>query len=161
MHASIKLKKKFSPEEDARLKEYVHTYGTSDWNTIAHFFGNRTARQLKDRWENYLDPEVDLHEWTAAEEELLLQMLSLYGMKWRTIANFFKGRTDVHLKNRYRLMKRRERITGSIHLQKKPDENQESSANDLTFDPVSILDLTTFDIPNEQSNDYALSEILN
>ena len=111
---TYKLKKKFTPEEDELLKSLVEQYGTSNWNDIETNFPNRTARQLKDRWLNYLDPNVNMGEWTLEEEELLLQKIDEIGKKWRKIATFFNGRTDVHLKNRYKLMKRREQHTGNI-----------------------------------------------
>ena len=111
------LKKKFTKEEDKQIVKLVEKYGTDNWTEISEFFFNRSGRQLKDRWFNYLDPEVNKKEWTPEEEELLLQKLEEYGKKWRVISRFFRGRTDVHLKNRYRMMKRREKLTGNIRMQ--------------------------------------------
>ena len=148
----IKLKKKFTQEEDLKLTEYVNTYGTSNWNVIAHHYGNRSARQLKDRWFNYLDPRVDLHEWTSEEEELLLEKLAQIGKKWRVIALFFKGRTDVHLKNRYKLMKRRERITGNIRLPNKQENREELQFNELSLtNQIDDNNLVTI-LPIENQN---------
>ena len=155
----IKLKKKFTREEDAKLTEYVNMYGTSNWNIIAHYFVNRSARQLKDRWFNYLDPKIDFHDWTPEEEELLLEKLVEIGKKWRVIAFFFNGRTDVHLKNRYKLMKRRECLRGNMILPKKQEEREELPSKEFSLinqsDNFELINLLPSDLHN---GDYWFSE---
>ena len=143
-YSEKKPKQKFTPEEDAKLTSYVRIYGTDDWNEIASFFDDRSARQLKERWFNYLDPNVDIHDWTPEEEELLLEKISQCGKKWRMIAQSFNGRTDVHLKNRYQLMKRRERLTGNIRLpQNKKDFKKILNDEKVYSKPIKTVDLLT------------------
>ena len=117
LYTQSRLHKKFTEEEDKRIKELVQVYGDNCWSKLSNFFFNRCGRQLKERYFNYLAPNVNKDDWTAEEEELLLQKLQECGKKWRKISSFFQGRTDVHLKNRYRMMKRRERLTGNIRMQ--------------------------------------------
>ena len=119
-----RMKHKFTTEEDSKIGKLVATYGLDNWATIADLIPNRSARQIKERWFNYLCPLVNRSDWTSEEEEKLLRLIEEHGKKWRTIAKFFNGRTDVNLKNRYRLLKRRERNTGSL-LRKSPEEEQE------------------------------------
>ena len=104
---SSHLKRNFTKEEDRQIIELVKVYGNNNWNKIAEVFFNRSPRQLKERWTNYLNPAVNKNEWTEEEEELLLEKLSEFGKRWREISKYFNGRTDVQLKSRYRMIERR------------------------------------------------------
>lgn len=93
-------KQKFSPEEDEELRGYYNQYG-ADWKMIAALMKNRTARQCRDRWKNYLSPNVSTRPWTAEEDALLFEKFKEYGRQWSIIAKFFNQRTDIHIKNRW------------------------------------------------------------
>lgn len=94
-------KRKFTPEEDARLLEIVEDRGTDDWQLIADLMPGRNVRQVRDRYENYLSPSVKNTPWTAEEDILLLQKLDEYGRMWRRISQYFPNRTDISIKSRY------------------------------------------------------------
>lgn len=93
-------KHKFTPEEDETLKRLVQQYGY-DWKVIAAILKNRNARQCRDRWKNYLRPEVNLRQWSPEEDALLIQKYQEYGRQWSIIAKSFPDRTDIHIKNRW------------------------------------------------------------
>jgi hypothetical protein len=92
---------KFTPEEDEALRRRVAQLGTTDWNAIAQQFPNRTARQCRDRWRNYISPDVVTGRWTQADEEMLLAKVQEIGPRWALIAQHFPGRTDIGIKNHY------------------------------------------------------------
>jgi hypothetical protein len=94
-------RRKFTPDEDDLLRNLVTQIGKSDWATIAQHFPNRTSRQCRDRWKHYVSPEVVTGHWSEADESLLLSKVNEFGPKWSTIAQFFPGRTDIGIKNRY------------------------------------------------------------
>ena len=54
-----KNKCKFSQEEDDKLAELVRKFGPKNWKMIAEGIPSRSARQLRERWINYLDPNVN------------------------------------------------------------------------------------------------------
>ena len=100
-------KVKFTDAEDERLRELVATYGPLDWHVIADHMENRNARQCRERWRNYLCPEVENGPWTDEEDRLLDEKFAIYGPKWKMIATFFPSRTDINIKSRWQVHLRR------------------------------------------------------
>jgi len=103
---SKKAKKKFTSEEDEIIVNYVQKHGAKNWRFLTTILKNRTSRQIRERWVNYLDPNVSHGEWTKEEDELILELFNQNGTKWSVISKSFLNRTDVMIKNRFQLLKR-------------------------------------------------------
>jgi hypothetical protein len=91
----------FSAHEDECLKQLVSQFGNRDWKTIARQMPNRTTRQCRERYKNYLSPELSNLPWSPSEDLLLREQFAKIGPKWATLATFFSGRSDVSIKNRW------------------------------------------------------------
>jgi hypothetical protein len=107
---------KFSADEDALLVSLVHQFGTECWAKVAKLISGRNARQCRDRWLNYLSPEVSFAPWTTDEEAILTRKFIEFGPRWRVIASFFSTRSDVNIKNHWQLMQRRARRGGMFSV---------------------------------------------
>lgn len=100
MKRAIKTRKnKFSKEDDIKLEGLVKIHG-SKWSVISKEFKGRTARQCRDRWNHYLDPETDHSEWTKEEDQTLMSYYLKCGNHWSLIATYFPKRTSVSIRNR-------------------------------------------------------------
>lgn len=95
------FRRKFTPREDEIIKAIVDTWGTNKWDYIATLLPERTARQIKDRYNNYLSPDMTNLPWTREEDDLLRQKVDEYGNHWVIIATFFVGRSSNNVKNRW------------------------------------------------------------
>lgn len=61
--------------------------GNRDWERIASHL-KKTATQCRERWENYLDPRLHLHEeWSVAEDALLVELHQLFPFQWKLISS--------------------------------------------------------------------------
>lgn len=100
-HEKKSIRHMFTMEEDDRLCELVSQYGDKNWRVISRQMPNRTTRQCRERYRNYLSPNVKNGPWTQEEDNLLQQKYLEYGPKWATIAKFFPSRSDVNIKNRW------------------------------------------------------------
>jgi hypothetical protein len=100
-------KMKFTPTEDEILMRVVDELGPDDWQMISKRLPGRNARQCRDRWLNYLSPDVENGPWTPQEEDLLIAKFQEFGSSWKHIATFFPSRTDINIKSRWQLMQRR------------------------------------------------------
>lgn len=106
----IRPKNKFSKEEDEKLRLLVHTLGDQDWELIASQMPGRNVRQVKERYLNYLNPGLNTEPFSYEEDQLLRQKYDDLGNKWVKMTQFFNGRTDIALKNRWMVIQRREKL---------------------------------------------------
>jgi hypothetical protein len=80
----------------------MYIYNISDWISIKRYFLNRTTRQLRDRWNLYLNPKINFKPWTIEEDELLRISQKQYGNSWKEIQQrYFSNRTDISIRNRF------------------------------------------------------------
>jgi hypothetical protein len=78
-------RKRFNLEEDQMICRLVERYGTKNWDEIAKAMGgNRTKRQIRERWQAYLTPDITLM-YTEAEDQQLEALFSEFGTQWAKI----------------------------------------------------------------------------
>jgi hypothetical protein len=100
---------KFTPAEDLRLSYLVHQHGTDSWRLIAQYMDGRNSRQCRERWLYYLDPDRNVHPWTEEEDALIERKYHELGARWTLMVPFFTHRTDSMIKNRFMVLKRKEK----------------------------------------------------
>lgn len=91
----------FTVEDDAKLIEMMNNSDFVNWDIIAQKMGNRSSRQCRERWVNYLSPGIRTDPWTEAEDRLLITKMNELGRCWSTIGRFFNGRSENDIKNRW------------------------------------------------------------
>ena len=121
-----RARNKFTKSEDIVLLNLVNELGTRDWDVIASRMPNRNPRQCRERYLNYLSPNLSHDPWTPEEDRLLEQKLKEFGAKWVSISKFFKNRTDTMLKNRWLVLSRR--LNSTIEKKK---QNHQQQANHI------------------------------
>ena len=95
------LRMRFTPEEDQKLKELVKDQQNNRWEKIAQKMPGRTARQCRDRYNNYLFKEISYGPWTEEEDNTILRLFKEIGPKWTQIAQSLVGRSGNNVKNRW------------------------------------------------------------
>ncbi|KAA0173087.1 hypothetical protein FNF27_05436 [Cafeteria roenbergensis] len=98
-------KGQWTAEEDEALRRSV-AKGMANWGAVARDVPGRTAKQCRERWGNYLAPNVVQGGWTGAEDLLLLERHRDLGRKWATIARAIKGRSENSVKLRFKSLER-------------------------------------------------------
>lgn len=164
-------KNPFSSEEDRMLINLVDSIGTKNWKEISigmqknNF--NRSQRQCRDRYMHYLKPNIDNNcVWSFEEDELLINLVSKIGHKWKTMENYF-NRSEVAIRNRYSLLIRknnRENVEACI----KSIKHNYSFLDFLTAKKKKTSNLNKLEIPkhnkniefNQKNNENELNEEL-
>ncbi|XP_034542697.1 v-myb avian myeloblastosis viral oncogene homolog-like 2b [Notolabrus celidotus] len=97
-----KVKVKWTPEEDDKLKALVQRLGTTDWKHVANYIPSHTEHQCQHRWFKVLDPELVKGPWTKEEDEKVIELVNLYGNKqWALVAKHLKGRLGKQCRERW------------------------------------------------------------
>ncbi|OHT15906.1 hypothetical protein TRFO_42201 [Tritrichomonas foetus] len=91
----------FSQEEDQILADVVGSQGPKNWKRIASNLPGRNGRQCRDRWYNYLSPDVDFIPWTTADDKILVDKVNECGTHWSMIHACFPKRSVNNIKNRW------------------------------------------------------------
>jgi hypothetical protein len=125
-------KRKFTAEEDERLAEIVGRRGDANWAQIAQELGTRNCRQCRERWKNYLCPDIRKDPFTPVEDSLILSKYRELGSQWSAIAPFFPGRTDVNIKNRWVV------LTGGNSPEKRVRRKSQVRDNSPLWNPFSL-----------------------
>jgi Myb-like DNA-binding domain len=94
------------PEDD--LLKTVLKKGLEKWGQIANLLNKeihkglkiRTGKQCKERWNNYLNPQVNRGAWTEQEDIIALESYKTHGNKWSIISKSIPDRTESAVKNR-------------------------------------------------------------
>ncbi|KAL9229861.1 hypothetical protein vseg_005282 [Gypsophila vaccaria] len=91
----------WSPEEDAKLKSYIHKNGTGgNWIALPQKIGlKRCGKSCRLRWLNYLRPDIRHGGFTEEEENIICNLYINIGSRWSIIAAQLPGRTDNDIKN--------------------------------------------------------------
>jgi hypothetical protein len=142
----LKPHAKFSPADDERLRLLVESSDGADCYANASQM-KKNPRQCRERWVNYLAPDLNTAAWTPAEDMLLMAKYRELGTRWVQIAWFFPNRTDCMVKNRFNKLRRRERkhagfVGMPINIQNRmplPAEPQPPPAPTRT-EPPPLLD---------------------
>lgn len=91
----------WSPEEDAKLKEYIDKFGTGgNWIALPQKAGlKRCGKSCRLRWLNYLRPNIKHGEFSDEEDRVICSLYANIGSRWSIIAAQLPGRTDNDIKN--------------------------------------------------------------
>ena len=122
---------RWSTEEDNLLKLLL-SKGEKSWGSIAKILNSeihskltiRNSKTCKERWNNYLNPDINRGAWTKSEILKLLQGYLLYGNKWKSITKLLPHRLEGAIKNKMKsiLRKINQKIAPDEDVNKKVQE---------------------------------------
>lgn len=114
-----RVRVKFTAEDDAKLKALYQIFG-NNWNAIATAMRSKNARQCKDRWTLYLTPTRNDEPFSNQEISQLTDLVEKYGHKWKIISKFL-NRTDVQVKNLWKVLQRRKNLIKTAAPESQPE----------------------------------------
>ena len=94
------IKGAWTKEEDELLIDLYNKLG-KNWSSISKQMPQRTGKQIRDRFLNTLDNNLDRGKFRQEEDDLIIKWYKVYGNSWSKIAKKLKGRTGDMVKNRF------------------------------------------------------------
>ncbi|KAL1353544.1 hypothetical protein HN51_017472 [Arachis hypogaea] len=106
----------WSPDEDATLKNYLHTHGTGgNWIALPRKAGlRRCGKSCRLRWLNYLRPDIKHGGFTEQEDQIICTLYTQMGSRWSAIASQLPGRTDNDVKNYWNTKLKKKLMAGKV-----------------------------------------------
>jgi len=93
---------KWTPEEDAALRQAVNANSGRNWKKIATQLPGRSDVQCLHRWQKVLKPGLVKGPWTPQEDALVRELVHKYGhKKWSFIARQLHGRLGKQCRERW------------------------------------------------------------
>ncbi|CAA0841746.1 myb domain protein 36 [Striga hermonthica] len=140
----------WSPEEDAKLKEFIDKFGTGgNWIALPQKAGlKRCGKSCRLRWLNYLRPNIKHGEFSDEEDRIICTLYASIGSRWSIIAAQLPGRTDNDIKNYWNTKLKKKIIMGTSKLY---------SPNNNTFQPQLSSQIYTPIHHNYQNSFYLQS----
>ncbi|KAJ4730789.1 Transcription factor RAX2 [Rhynchospora pubera] len=154
----------WSPEEDAKLKDFIEKYGTGgNWIALPQKAGlKRCGKSCRLRWLNYLRPNIKHGEFTEEEDRIICSLYATIGSRWSIIASQLQGRTDNDIKNYWNTKLKKKLLGSTPNLNKRNHSQQQLQyqqlhQQQLHFPPLQLPQLSrAFD----QFNSLATSTLL-
>lgn len=132
------VKSKFTPEEDQKLFNLVNGLQEVDWSAIAKQFSHRNSRQCRERWQNYLNPNLIKDNWTEEDDRLLLDRYNEMGPHWNAIGRTLGNRSGNSVRNRYLVLMRFQQKHPESDLFTRASSPVEVSAHETVESPLNL-----------------------
>jgi myb proto-oncogene protein len=124
------VKGPWTEDEDKLLISLVETHGRK-WSIISEIMHSRSGKQVRERYLNNLDPNLNKKKFSQEEDAQIVKFHSKYGPLWSKISKHFPGRSVDIIKNRfYSVLKNR--VSKDIYPLKNAKFKQESQEKENT-----------------------------
>ncbi|CAD8103899.1 unnamed protein product [Paramecium primaurelia] len=145
----IQSKQKWTQDEDTKLVSMVSLEG-KNWTKLARHFPGRTGKQIRERYLNKLDPNLNFVAWTEQEDQEIVKYYNQYGAKWSLVAQHLKGRSENMVKNRFysHIQKHLLGRQNKYQIIYKQGNNQQQNGNSQTFERNQNMDVEYSDTSN-------------
>uniref|UniRef100_A0A7S1XHT9 Uncharacterized protein n=1 Tax=Erythrolobus australicus TaxID=1077150 RepID=A0A7S1XHT9_9RHOD len=103
-------KPRWTPEEDELLCKLVSEFGAKRWKRFEQHFPGREGFHIRAHWKHHFENAESKRPFSAKDDEELLAAYKILGAQWSRIARQMDRRIDNDVKNRFKLLMRRQAL---------------------------------------------------
>jgi hypothetical protein len=92
--------KKWTSEEDDKLRQIVIEHEEANWEEIAKKMGDRTVYQCYRRWHEGFNNNIKRGSWSTEDDARLTELVHEHGHKWSIISKHMVDRTSNQCRQR-------------------------------------------------------------
>ena len=150
----------WSEEENKLLRNWVSTNGPCKWNKCSLFINGRNAKQCREHWYDFLDPNLTKGNWTLEEDLLIMIFYKKYNGSWKNIIPIFENRSENSIKNRFYSELRK--IASQYEINSNRDSKQKLKLNIiLKYLDEGIKEAKNNFLKKSNMNEKKLNEYIN
>lgn len=90
----------WTSEEDNQVSILIETHG-KNWAKISSEMKNRTGKQIRQRFLNFLDPKIKKEKFSIDEDMKIFKLFKHFKTNWRYYVKYIPFRTADMIKGRY------------------------------------------------------------
>ena len=95
----VEKKGRWNEREDQTVLNWVNNNGPTKWSECAKLINGRCGKQCRERWLNFLNPNVKRGKWSVEEQINFITHLFNIGLSWVYISQNIKSRSENLVKN--------------------------------------------------------------
>ncbi len=102
-------KGRWTEKEDQQVLEMVNVFGKS-WKSISKIIKTRSNKQIRNRYEEYINEDLNKGIFTTEEDEQLISLFKICKNNWFKYKAYMKNRSIRRIKKRILFLIKRKRI---------------------------------------------------
>jgi myb proto-oncogene protein len=138
----------WTKEEDETIIELYNKFG-KQWSYIAKHLNGRNGKQVRDRYINILDPNLNKSSFSTEEDNEIMKYYLIYGAKWAKIAKESNMRRSPDMvKNRFYSKLKKQRVNKLNTL----NNTHNINSSDSTDSSSDIFGSNRYDTINDDED---------
>ena len=168
-HTPIK-RHRLTEDEKATVLKLYEEYGSDCWDKVQQVLHLKSKRTAREHFYKFLITDSK-KPFTPEEDQLIIDKVKELGTKWSQIAKFFDNRSDINIRNRYRILarnidsnkaqKRKPRkqsttYTPEIKVPTQKNNISEPVLQSTAMQPAKLQNNIDITSPEDLANDYII-----
>lgn len=133
---------RFTKEEDEAMLKLINQFEDRElinWSRVASNMPNRTPRQCRERYLNYLAEKTKKGNWSKEEDDMIMNLYDRFGPKWAKMQSYFDGRSNIDIKNRYSALMRKNKFETFRNFNRSSESDNQQNESDFVNEQITNL----------------------
>lgn len=131
---------RLTADEKATVLKLYEEMGVGCWDKVQEVLHLKSKRTAREHFYKFILTDSK-KPFTQEEDDLIIEKVNELGTRWSQIAKFFDNRSDINIRNRYRIISRKKDSKGSKKKTRKSEQSSPSLYQSPPCSPVTVMPL--------------------